>query len=142
MPLNASLDRVSKVTPSKNPRSAPEQKLKTKYAFQFSCRCLVNKSMLMQLRTYADNVALPAFAHSAAIDISRPPGTQQQTRSSRLAAVVKVDRRVRWHYMAFVHDSRGIEIVNFTISHALSAGTLMASAGTPYRLVPANFTPG
>jgi len=33
-----------------------------------------------------------------------------------------------------VHDSRGIEIVNFTISLALSAGTLMASAGTPYRL--------
>jgi len=38
-----------------------------------------------------------------------------------------------------VHDSRGIEIVNFTISLALSAGTLMASAGTPYRLVPAHF---
>ena len=41
-----------------------------------------------------------------------------------------------------MHDSRGIEIVNFTISLALSAGTLMASAGgTPYRLVPANFYP-
>jgi len=40
-----------------------------------------------------------------------------------------------------VHDSRGIEIVNFTISLALSAGTLMASAGTPYRLVPAHFYP-
>jgi len=42
-------------------------------------------------------------------------------------------------YFAFalVHDSRGIEIANFTISHALSAGTLVASAGTPYRLVPA-----
>ena len=38
-------------------------------------------------------------------------------------------------------DSRGIEIVNFTISLALSAGTLMASAGTPYRLVPAHFYP-
>ena len=36
-----------------------------------------------------------------------------------------------------MHDSRGIEIVNFTISLALSAGTLMTSAGTPYRLVPA-----
>ena len=36
-----------------------------------------------------------------------------------------------------MHDSRGIEIVNLTISLALSAGTLMASAGTPYRLVPA-----
>jgi len=36
-------------------------------------------------------------------------------------------------YFAFalVHDSRGIGIVNFTISLALSAGTLMASAGTP-----------
>jgi len=40
-----------------------------------------------------------------------------------------------------VHDSRGVEIVNFTISLALSAGTLMASAGTPYRLVPAHFYP-
>jgi len=40
-----------------------------------------------------------------------------------------------------VHDSRGIEIVNFTISLALSAGTLMASAGTQYRLVPAHFYP-
>jgi len=61
--------------------------------------------------------------------------------------VVKVDRRIRWHtlllYFAFtlVHDSRGIEIVNFTISLALSAGTLMASAGTRYRLVPAHFYP-
>jgi len=40
-----------------------------------------------------------------------------------------------------VHDSRGNEIVNFTISLALSAGTLMASAGTSYRLVPAHFYP-
>ena len=46
-------------------------------------------------------------------------------------------------YFAFalVHDSRGIEIANFTISLALSAGTLMVSAGTPYRLVPAHFYP-
>ena len=46
-------------------------------------------------------------------------------------------------YFAFalVHVSRGIEIVNFTISLALSAGMLMASAGTPYRLVPAHFYP-
>ena len=46
-------------------------------------------------------------------------------------------------YFAFVlvHDSRGIEIVNFTISLAQSAGTLMASAGTQYRLVPAHFYP-
>ena len=45
----------------------------------------------------------------------------------------KVDRRIRWHYsttlllyfaFALVHDSRGIEIVSFTISLALSAGTL------------------
>ena len=63
--------------------------------------------------------------------------------------VVKEDRNIRWHYttirlyfaFALVHDSRGIEIVNFTISLALSAGTLMASAGTPYRLVPAHFYP-
>ena len=32
-------------------------------------------------------------------------------------------------------------MVNFTISLALSAGTLMASAGTSYRLVPAHFYP-
>jgi len=46
-------------------------------------------------------------------------------------------------YFAFalVYDSRGIEIVNFTTAAALSAGTLMASAGTPYRLVPAHFYP-
>jgi len=44
---------------------------------------------------------------------------------------------LHYYYTALVHDSRGIEIVNFTISLALSAGTLMASAGTPYRLVPA-----
>jgi len=58
--------------------------------------------------------------------------------------VVKVDRRIRWHYtttilrlrIGLVHDSRGIKLVNFTILLALSAGTLMASAGTPYRLVP------
>jgi len=43
---------------------------------------------------------------------------------------------------ALVHDSGGIEIVNFTTAAALSAGTLMASAGTPYRLVPATFTRG
>jgi len=57
--------------------------------------------------------------------------------------VVKVDRRIRWLYtttslyfaFALVNDSRGIEIVNFTTAAALSAGTLMASAGTPYRLV-------
>ena len=40
-----------------------------------------------------------------------------------------------------MHDSRGIEIVNFITAAALSAGTLMASAGTPYRLVPAHFYP-
>jgi len=32
-------------------------------------------------------------------------------------------------------------MVNFTISLALSAGTLMASAGTQYRPVPAHFYP-
>jgi len=46
-------------------------------------------------------------------------------------------------YFAFalVHDSRGVEIVKFTTAAALSAGTLMASAGTPYRLVPAHLYP-
>jgi len=52
---------------------------------------------------------------------------------------------LHYYYTALVHDSRGIEIVNFTISLALSAGTLMASAGmaagTQYRLVPAHFYP-
>ena len=59
--------------------------------------------------------------------------------------MVKVDRRIRWHYTTTILrlriGARGIEIVNFTISLALSAGTLMASAGTPYRLVPAHFYP-
>jgi len=61
-----------------------------------------------------------------------------------LGAVVKVDRRIRWHYTTPILrlriGARGIEIVNFTTA-ALSAGTLMASAGTPYRLVPADFYP-
>ena len=51
------------------------------------------------------------------------------------------DQVALYFAFALVHDSRGIEIVNFTISLALSAGTLMASAGTPYRLVPAHFHP-
>ena len=42
--------------------------------------------------------------------------------------------------MMMVHDSQGIEIVNFTISLALSAGTLMASAGTPYSVPPSDTT--
>ena len=50
--------------------------------------------------------------------------------------VVKVDRRIRWHYTTTI-----LQIVNLTISLALSAGTLMASGGTPYRLVPAHFYP-
>jgi len=54
--------------------------------------------------------------------------------------VVKVDLLLYFAF-ALVHDSRGSEIVNFTISLALSAGTLMASAGTPYCLVPAHFYP-
>ena len=40
-----------------------------------------------------------------------------------------------------MHDSRVIKIVIFTTAAALSAGTLMASAGTPYRLVPVHFYP-
>jgi len=59
--------------------------------------------------------------------------------------VVKVDRRIRWHYTTTIlrlrTGARGIEIVNFTTAAPLSAGTLMASAGTPYRLVPAHFYP-
>jgi len=74
-------------------------------------------------------------------------GPQFENRCARQdkTAVVTVDRRIRWHYtttiLRLVHDSRGIEIVNFRISLALSAGTLMASAGSPYRLVPAHFYP-
>ena len=51
-------------------------------------------------------------------------------------AVVKVDRRIRWHYTTTIlrlrigaRLTRYRNIVNFTISLALSAGTLMASAG-------------
>ena len=54
------------------------------------------------------------------------PWSQSWRRKGR--PVVKVDRRIRWHYttrgllyfaFALVHDSRGIEIVNFTVSLAL-----------------------
>ena len=77
-----------------------------------------------------------------ACSLSRP--------ATRAYTVVKVDRRIRWHYTttilrlrigARLTRYRGIEIVNFTTAAALSAGTLMASAGTPYRLVPAHFYP-
>ena len=51
------------------------------------------------------------------------------------------DQVALYFAFALVHDLRGIEFVNFTISLALSAGTLMASAGTPGRLVPAHFYP-
>jgi len=44
--------------------------------------------------------------------------------------VVKVDRRIRWHYTT--------TILRLRIGARL---TLMASAGTPYRLVPAHFYP-
>ena len=57
----------------------------------------------------------------------------------QLGPVVKVDRRIRWHYTTTILRLRiGARL---TISLALSAGMLMASAGTPYRLVPANFYP-
>ena len=52
-----------------------------------------------------------------------------------LRSVVKVDRRIRWHYTTTILRLRigarltRYEIVNFAISLALSAGTLMASAG-------------
>ena len=57
---------------------------------------------------------------------------------------------IRWHYSLHcyytspshwctIHEP--IEIANFTTAAALSAGTLMASAGTPYRLVPTHFYP-
>ena len=66
----------------------------------------------------------------------------------RCSTVVKVDRRIRWHYTTTILRLRiGARLtryrnnVNFTISLALSADTLMASAGTPYRLVPVHFYP-
>ena len=63
-----------------------------------------------------------------------PPNQQRQSTEGGTTLLL-------YFAFALVHDSRGIEIVNFTISLALSAGTLMASAGTPYHLVPAHFYP-
>jgi len=78
---------------------------------------------------YGDRNSVPTAALPVSLSIV----------SYNMHTVVKVDRRIRWHYTSLllyfaftlVHDSRGIEIVNFTISLALSAATLMASAGTP-----------
>jgi len=52
-----------------------------------------------------------------------------------LWATAKCTQRLTW--CVAVAECTENSIVNFTISLALSAGTLMASAGTPYRLVPA-----
>ena len=51
-----------------------------------------SKQVCVQLPTYADNVALPAFASrppllQQSIEISCPPGLQQQTCSSVFVAV-------------------------------------------------------
>ena len=68
--------------------------------------------------------------------------------NDKLLPVVRVDRKIRWHYTTTILRLRigarltRYRIVIFTISLALSAGTLMASAGTPYRhIVPAHFYP-
>ena len=59
--------------------------------------------------------------------------------------VVKVDRRIRWHYtttrILHLHIGARLTAHFYPCTLALSAGTLMASAGTPYRLVPAHFYP-
>jgi len=58
--------------------------------------------------------------------------------------VVKVDRRIRWHYTTTILRLRiGARLTAhfYPCKLTLSAGTLMASAGTPYRLVPAHFYP-
>jgi len=63
---------------------------------------------------------------------------------SHATPVVKVDRRIRWHYTTTILRLRiGARLTaNFyRCTLALSAGTLMASAGTQYRLVPAHFYP-
>ena len=67
-----------------------------------------------------------------------PPNQQRQ--STEGSGGITLQSLLLYFAFALVHDSRGIEIVNFTISLALSAG-MMASAGTPYRLVPAHFYP-
>ena len=68
--------------------------------------------------------------------------------NDKLLPVVRVDRKIRWHYTTTILRLRigarltRYRIVIFTISLALSAGTLTASAGTPYRhIVPAHFYP-
>ena len=57
--------------------------------------------------------------------------------------VVKVDQR-RWHYTTAILRLRiGAQLTAhfYPCTLALSAGTLMASAGTLYCLVPAHFYP-
>jgi len=61
--------------------------------------------------------------------------------------VVKVDRRIRWHYTTTILRLRiGARLTRYrnckfhNFARTIS-GTLMASAGTPYRLVPAHFYP-
>jgi len=95
---------------------------------------------LVQSRVISRLVPLeePALKNSTACQFISTAILQQITTT----AVVKVDTTLLLYFaFALVHDSRGIEIVNFTTAAALSAGTLMASAGTPYRLVPAHFYP-
>jgi len=65
-----------------------------------------------------------------------------------LCAVVKVDWRIRWHYsdytvtiLCFRIGARQHEVSKLYGTLALSAGMLMASTNTPYRLVPAHFYP-
>jgi len=95
---------------------------------------------LVQSRVISRLVPLeePALKNSTACQFISTAILQQITTT----AVVKVDTTLLLYFaFALVHDSRGIEIVNFTTAAALSAGTLMASASTPYRLVPAHFYP-
>jgi len=58
--------------------------------------------------------------------------------------VVKVDRRIRWHYTTTILRLRiSARLTRYRNCkfHNGCRGTLMASAGTPYRLVPAHFYP-
>ena len=95
---------------------------------------------LVQSRVISRLVPLeePALKNSTACQFISTGILQQITTT----AVAKVDTTLLLYFaFALVHASRGIKIGNFTTAAALSAGTLMASAGTPYRLVPAHFYP-
>jgi len=75
-----------------------------------------NKQVGVQLPTYADNVALPAFARRCCSNLM-PAGPQQQTCSSAFAAAGPCwDRQTGGHGTVFIdlapHNARAVQKSN------------------------------